>query len=442
MVPHEAAFGDAPRVLRDDGGCSGCLHPGFTLELFRDEAEGYYLNLSSGAPVWFVVWRIDDEDPARAWPETVSLSYNEAGRWLDAQERVDNVPLGPNLRRGCKATSMNTTDPSRSSGAVRSRSSHRGSAGERGGRRGFLSRWSRRKAQVAADGPNRPTRNRRSRRPFPRRSSPRPSACRRGRAEPRRSLGRRPRMRSRRPPVEPLPTMDDVARLTGQSDFSRFVRPGVDPGVRNAALKKLFSDPHFNVMDGLDTYIDDYGKPDPIPPSMLRRMTQSAVLGLFDADPPADARAIPGTNPRHCRSIPMAPCRARWHSPPTAQNRPPRRRPPKPAPMTTLICDCNKTMPLNGPALRQALGDDAGAGLETVHSTLCRREAGAFQRAAKGADDLLVACTQESRLFLALNDETEGAPGARGTADPLRQHPRDRRLVEGCARRPRRSSPR
>ncbi|MEO7707680.1 MAG: 4Fe-4S binding protein, partial [Caldimonas sp.] len=47
----------------------------------------------------------------------------------------------------------------------------------------------------------------------------------------------------------------------------------------------------------------------------------------------------------------------------------------------------------------------------TVHSTLCRREAGAFQRAAKGHDDLLVACTQESRLFLALNDETKGAPG-------------------------------
>jgi len=95
-------------------------------------------------------------------------------------------------------------------------------------------------------------------------------------------------------PGEPLPTMDDVARLTSESDFSRFVRPGVDSGVRNAAMKKLFSDPHFNVMDGLDTYIDDYGKPDPIPPSMLRRMTQSAVLGLFDADPPAETRAIEG----------------------------------------------------------------------------------------------------------------------------------------------------
>jgi hypothetical protein len=67
------------------------------LELFRDQAEGYYLNLSSGAPVWFVVWRIDDADPSQAAPETVSLSYNEAGRWLDAQERVDNVPLAPDL---------------------------------------------------------------------------------------------------------------------------------------------------------------------------------------------------------------------------------------------------------------------------------------------------------------------------------------------------------
>ncbi len=68
-------------------------------------------------------------------------------------------------------------------------------------------------------------------------------------------------------------------------------------------------------------------------------------------------------------------------------------------------------MPLDGPALRRALGPEAGAGLETVHSTLCRREAGAFQRAAKGGDALLVACTQESRLFLELNEETEGAPG-------------------------------
>jgi hypothetical protein len=103
VVPHEDAFGSEARVLRDDGKLQRTLHPGFTLELFRDEAEGYWLNLSSGSPVWFVVWRIDDADPSRAWPETVSLSYTEAGRWLDAQERVDNVPLAPELAQWLQA---------------------------------------------------------------------------------------------------------------------------------------------------------------------------------------------------------------------------------------------------------------------------------------------------------------------------------------------------
>ena len=68
-------------------------------------------------------------------------------------------------------------------------------------------------------------------------------------------------------------------------------------------------------------------------------------------------------------------------------------------------------MPLDGPALIKALGPDAADGLQTVHTLLCRREAGAFQRAAKTGDDLLVACTQESALFLELNGQTEGAPG-------------------------------
>jgi len=68
-------------------------------------------------------------------------------------------------------------------------------------------------------------------------------------------------------------------------------------------------------------------------------------------------------------------------------------------------------MPLDSRGLIKALGPEAGAGLETVHTTLCRREAGAFQRAAKSGEDLLVACTQESRLFLELNGQTKGAPG-------------------------------
>jgi len=93
-------------------------------------------------------------------------------------------------------------------------------------------------------------------------------------------------------PTEPPPTMDDVAQLTTASDFRRFVAPGVDSGVKNAALKTLFTDPHFNVMDGLDTYIDDYNKPDPLPASWLKKMTQSAYLGfLSDDEAPAPAAA-------------------------------------------------------------------------------------------------------------------------------------------------------
>jgi Protein of unknown function (DUF3306) len=82
--------------------------------------------------------------------------------------------------------------------------------------------------------------------------------------------------------VEPALTMDDVAALTRDSNFARFVKQGVQPEVKNAALSKLFTDPHFNVMDRLDTYIDDYGKPDPLPEGMLRKMLQAHVLGLFD----------------------------------------------------------------------------------------------------------------------------------------------------------------
>ena len=103
VVQHEEAFGTATRVLRDDGKVQRTLHPNFKLELFRDEAEGYSLNLRTGTPVWFVMWRIDDEDPWRAWPETVSVSYHEAGRWLDAQERIDNVPLPADLTEWLQA---------------------------------------------------------------------------------------------------------------------------------------------------------------------------------------------------------------------------------------------------------------------------------------------------------------------------------------------------
>ena len=97
---------------------------------------------------------------------------------------------------------------------------------------------------------------------------------------------------TRLPDIAP-PTLEDVALLTRDSDYSRYVAPNVDGGVRNAALHKLFSDPRFNIMDGLDTYIDDYNTPDPLPPGMLRRMIQSEALGLFTTEPTAGAVPAP-----------------------------------------------------------------------------------------------------------------------------------------------------
>ena len=82
--------------------------------------------------------------------------------------------------------------------------------------------------------------------------------------------------------------------------------------------------------------------------------------------------------------------------------------------MKTLICDCNRTMPLDASALSRALQSSPTAradGVETLHHTLCRREAGAFQRAARDEGEaLVVACTQEQRLFAELAAATEGAP--------------------------------
>ena len=103
VVLHEDGFGTAPRVLRDDGKHAQTLFPGFTLELFKDQGEGYHLNLTSGHPVWFVMWRIDEFDPSVARPERVSLSYIEADRWMSAEERVDNVPLSADLTEWLQA---------------------------------------------------------------------------------------------------------------------------------------------------------------------------------------------------------------------------------------------------------------------------------------------------------------------------------------------------
>ncbi len=80
------------------------------------------------------------------------------------------------------------------------------------------------------------------------------------------------------PPV----TLEDVEKIDRfDPDFSAFMKPDVDPGVQQAALKKMFTDPHFYIIDGLDIYINDYSKPDPLPPGMLERMIKSGMLNLY-----------------------------------------------------------------------------------------------------------------------------------------------------------------
>ena len=97
------------------------------------------------------------------------------------------------------------------------------------------------------------------------------------------------------PPVPSQPeALPPVESLTTESDFSPFMREGVDPATRRLAVKKLFEDPRFNVMDGLDVYIDDYGKPDPLPEGWLEQLNQVARLGIFQPAPPAAEEAAAG----------------------------------------------------------------------------------------------------------------------------------------------------
>jgi hypothetical protein len=148
---------------------------------------------------------------------------------------------------------------------------------------GFLSRWSRRKAGLKPAAPP-------AAEPPP---AIDPAAAARPAAAP------APAEPTPAEPAPPKPTLEDVAELTPQSDFTRFAARDVDPGVRNAAMKKLFADPHFNVMDGLDTYIDDYNTFEPVPRQLLRQLANARVLGLLDdelEDQPRPDNPLPDEN--------------------------------------------------------------------------------------------------------------------------------------------------
>lgn len=72
-----------------------------------------------------------------------------------------------------------------------------------------------------------------------------------------------------------------LANLSPDSDFGQFLREEISEEIRRKAMKTLFADPHFNVMDGLDIYIEDYNVSEPIPEEMLTTLNHARGL-LFD----------------------------------------------------------------------------------------------------------------------------------------------------------------
>ena len=79
-----------PRVIVEAPGATQWLYPGFQIVLQRAEAEGYFHNVSTAAPNVFVLWRMQE---TRAVPHYVTVSYDEASRWMDGGAQVDAVPM-------------------------------------------------------------------------------------------------------------------------------------------------------------------------------------------------------------------------------------------------------------------------------------------------------------------------------------------------------------
>jgi hypothetical protein len=97
------------------------------------------------------------------------------------------------------------------------------------------------------------------------------------------------------------PTLEEVSKLTASSDYSVFVAKGVDKTVQRLAMKKLFSDPHFNTMDGLDIYIDDYTQPSPLSRTVLASLKHAKdfLVSSDEVDTEHRDESKPGENEGH-----------------------------------------------------------------------------------------------------------------------------------------------
>jgi hypothetical protein len=79
-----------PRLLLSTPALAQWLYPGFDVLLHRSEAEGYFHNVSAAVPFVFVHWRMEE---GRAVPRYVTVSYDEASRWMDGGAQVDPVAM-------------------------------------------------------------------------------------------------------------------------------------------------------------------------------------------------------------------------------------------------------------------------------------------------------------------------------------------------------------
>jgi hypothetical protein len=173
---------------------------------------------------------------------------------------------------------------------------------------GFFRRWSRLKSHAdSAQGAPREPGNAGSGTPVQRRAAAAGAGTSLQRADELQAVDLPPvAQTSPHPPFAPpspdaapraLPTIEDVAALGPESDFSAFVSQGVDKTVQRLAMKKLFSDPHFSILDGLDVYIDDYNKSDPIPAAMLASLEHAKSVFSRMLDDESGAKALPGKAP-------------------------------------------------------------------------------------------------------------------------------------------------
>lgn len=93
-----AVPGPALRRLAAVDGEQRWLFSAFAVHLFADEVPGYFLNLSSDQPCWFVMSRLEQREGLElAVPQALTLSYNEAARWMDGGEQVETLPLAAEL---------------------------------------------------------------------------------------------------------------------------------------------------------------------------------------------------------------------------------------------------------------------------------------------------------------------------------------------------------